>query len=74
MESEMRTCCILFMVFGFIEIIALSITSTFDRMIYSRKNHFIGFVSFYDLWIFIYGFGIIILIGIILIIYSKRRH
>ena len=44
-----------FIVFGFLGVIVLSAVSTFDKADYTNTNHFVGFMSAYDLWIFLVG-------------------
>lgn len=62
-----------FLVFGFLEIVVLSFASAFDRIEYTDKNHFVGFMSSYGLWIFLAGAFIAICLGIALLILEEKR-
>ncbi|MCI8314787.1 MAG: hypothetical protein HFH74_07085 [Lachnospiraceae bacterium] len=63
----------IFLVFGFLEVILLSFASTFDRVEYTDKNHFVGFMSFYDLWIFFVGALVAICLGVLLLILEEKK-
>ncbi len=63
---------ILFLVFGFLEIIILSIISTFDNVEYHR-NHFIAFMSHYGLWAFFIGAWIMVCLGILFLVLNDRK-
>lgn len=64
---------IIFLVFGLVEVIALSVASTFDRVEYTDQNHFVGFMSFYDLWIFLIGALIGIFLGVLLLVLELKK-
>lgn len=55
----------IFLSFGLLEIVVLSAVSAFDTVRYSDMNHFWGFLSEYDLWVFFGGAWLLIIIGLI---------
>ena len=63
---------IIFVLVGFVELIVLSILSTFDNTTYSSyNNHFVGYMNAYGLWEFFYAAIFLIIIGIILPLIKK---
>lgn len=58
--------------FGFLEIVVLSAISTFDKVEYTDSNHFVGFMSAYDLWVFLIGAGIMVCLGFLFLIFEKK--
>lgn len=73
-EYYEKTLGTIFPIMGLLQIIVLSAVSTFDKVVYSDQNHFIGFMNSFNLRSFFLGAALLIGIVILLLILNDKQQ